>query len=62
MSMIHKFSMNGYNIVLDVNGGAVHVVDDVAYKLVDSYKEKSKEEIVNMLKDEYSIEKINRSI
>ena len=35
MSMIHKFSMNGYNIVLDVNGGSVHVVDDVAYKLVD---------------------------
>ena len=27
MSMIHKFSMNGYNIALDVNGGAVHVVD-----------------------------------
>ena len=37
MSMIHKFSMNGYNIVLDVNGGAVHVVDEVAYNL-DVYK------------------------
>lgn len=35
MSMIHKFSMNGYNIVLDVNGGAIHVVDDVVKQLVE---------------------------
>ncbi|MDU4721269.1 MAG: thioether cross-link-forming SCIFF peptide maturase [Clostridioides difficile] len=51
MSMIHKFSMNGYNIVLDVNGGAVHVLDDVAYDLLDFYKEKSKEEILNLEKE-----------
>ena len=49
--MIHKFSMNGYNIVLDVNGGAVHVLDDVAYDLLDFYKEKSKEEILNLEKE-----------
>lgn len=61
MSMIHKFSMNGYNIVLDVNGGAVHVVDDVAYKLVDSYKEKNRDEIIKELQDEYSVEKINEA-
>ena len=58
MSMIHKFSMNGYNIVLDVNGGAVHVLDDVAYRVLDFYKEKSKEEIVEALKDEYSAEQV----
>ncbi len=39
MSMIHKFSMDGYNIVLDVNGGSVHVLDDVAYNLVDLFEE-----------------------
>lgn len=33
--MIHKYKLNGYNIVLDVNSGAVHVVDDVFYKLLD---------------------------
>ena len=55
MSMIHKFSMNGYNIVLDVNGGAVHVVDEVAYNLVDLYKEKTKEEIIESLKGEVTI-------
>ena len=58
MSMIHKFSMNGYNIVLDVNGGAVHVLDDVAYRVLDFYNEKSKEEIVEALKDEYSAEQV----
>ncbi|HBH4126531.1 TPA: thioether cross-link-forming SCIFF peptide maturase [Clostridioides difficile] len=61
MSMIHKFSMNGYNIVLDVNGGAVHVLDDVAYDLLDFYKEKSKEEILEILKSKYQEEKINET-
>ena len=26
--MIHQYKNNGYNIVLDVYSGAVHVVDD----------------------------------
>ena len=59
--MIHKFSMNGYNIVLDVNGGAVHVLDDVAYDLLDFYKEKSKEEILEILKSKYQEEKLNEA-
>ncbi len=59
--MIHKFSMNGYNIVLDVNGGAVHVLDDVAYDLLDFYKEKSKEEILEVLKSKYQEEQINEA-
>ena len=33
--MIHKYSMNGYNIVLDVNSGGVHVVDDLTYQILD---------------------------
>ena len=55
MSMIHKFSMDGYNIVLDVNGGGVHVLDDVAYDLVDLFEEKSMEEIVDSLNKDYTI-------
>lgn len=56
--MIHKFSMNGYNMVLDVNGGAVHVVDEVAYKLLDLYKEKDFKEINEVLKNTYTEEQI----
>ena len=33
--MIHKYKQNGLNIVLDVNSGAVHLFDDIAYDLLD---------------------------
>lgn len=33
--MIHKYQLNGYNIVLDVHSGAVHVVDDLTYQMLD---------------------------
>lgn len=54
--MIHKFAMNGLNIVLDVNSGAVHVVDKVTYEVLDFYKEKDinfiKENLTNFSSDE----------
>ncbi len=33
--MIHKYKQGGYNIVIDVNSGAVHVVDDITYDVLD---------------------------
>lgn len=33
--MIHKYKNNGYNIVLDVCSGSVHIVDDCVYDLLD---------------------------
>ena len=59
--MIHKYSMNGYNIVLDVNSGAVHVVDDAVYDVLDYYKEKSKDEILEILKNKYTQDEINEA-
>ncbi|MGL5437342.1 MAG: thioether cross-link-forming SCIFF peptide maturase [Lachnospiraceae bacterium] len=32
--MIHQYKNNGYNIIMDVNSGSVHVVDDVVYDAV----------------------------
>lgn len=32
--MIHQYQNNGFNIVLDVNSGAVHVPDDLTYELI----------------------------
>ncbi len=32
--MIHQYKSNGYNIVLDVNSGAVHVVDELCYDVI----------------------------
>ena len=33
-SVIHQYKNNGYNIVMDVASGSVHVVDDVVYDAV----------------------------
>jgi len=38
--MIHQYQLHGYNIVLDVYSGAVHVVDEVAYEAIALYNEK----------------------
>ena len=35
--MIHQYKLNGYNIVLDVNSGSVHYVDDVCYDIIRSF-------------------------
>ena len=43
--MIHQYKNNGYNIVLDVNSGSIHVVDDVAYDVIGMYETKEKAEI-----------------
>ena len=34
--MVHTFKNNGYNIALDVNSGAVHVLDDLSYEVIES--------------------------
>ena len=55
--MIHKYKLNGYNIVLDANSGAVHVVDDLAYDMLDFINENMKasfsEEVVEILSKKY---------
>ncbi|WP_075718129.1 thioether cross-link-forming SCIFF peptide maturase [Roseburia sp. 499] len=51
--MVHQYKNNGYNIVLDVNSGAVHVVDDVMYDVIPMFEEHKKEEIVHSLKGKY---------
>lgn len=37
--MVHVYQNNGFNLVLDVNSGAVHVVDDVVYDLIPGLEE-----------------------
>ena len=52
--MHHQYKLNGYNIVLDTCSGAVHVVDDVAYDVIELYQDHSKEEIIKNLLEKYS--------
>lgn len=52
--MIHQYKSNGYNIVLDVNSGTVHVVDDLAYDIIDMYESNSREYIIAAMVEKYS--------
>ena len=56
--MIHKFSMNGINIVMDILSGAVHAVDDVVYDIADIYIDMDEKDICKKYKNKYSKEEI----
>lgn len=50
--MIHRFQQNGMNIVMDVNSGIVHVVDDVTYKVLAYYNGTNRGMVLaNLVKD-----------
>lgn len=51
--MIHQYKLNGYNIVLDVYSGAVHLVDELAYDIIEMYESNTKEEIVKHISEKY---------
>ena len=65
--MVHQYKNNGYNIVLDVNSGSVHVVDDVVYdtlammdeEAADRYSENNFRRIADQLLDRYKEENIS---
>lgn len=51
--MVHQYRNNGYNIVLDVNSGAIHVVDDLTYRIIELYKENDLQVIEQLLTVDY---------
>ena len=58
--MIHQYKLNGYNIVLDVCSGSVHVVDEVAYDIIAEFENKEKDLIVDEMLTKYASEEITR--
>ncbi len=60
--MVHQYKNNGYNIVLDVNSGAIHVVDDMTYDAIALYEENDRETIVTKLKDKYDEAEIREAL
>lgn len=50
--MIHQYKNNGYAIVLDVNSGSVHVVDDMCYDVIEELNKLNVEEHPEVLEDE----------
>ena len=63
--MIHKFKAKGLNILLDVNSGGVHLIDDVTYDLLDHaqppFEEECPTKYIDALKTDYSEEEIKES-
>ena len=69
--MIHQYKNNGYNIVLDVNSGSVHVVDDLVYDVIPVVEEALKEspsdealkaKVTETLTDKYRKEDIEEAL
>lgn len=58
MKNIHKFKQNDKFVLLDVNSGAVHLVDELIWDLIDLYKEKDLKLIKEDLKDKYDMKLI----
>ena len=52
--MIHRYQLGGYNIVLDVCSGSVHLVDRLAYDLIGMFEEYGREELLRELARRYA--------
>ena len=73
-NMVHTYKLNGYNIAIDVNSGAVHLLDEISYEIVTLLKdfigendnnaneiisEKINNKVLNILENKYNISDIN---
>ena len=52
--MIHQYQLGGYNIVLDVCSGSVHVVDEVAYDIISIYEKTEKDTVLSEINAKYA--------
>ena len=61
--VIHQYKSNGYAIVLDVNSGSVHVVDDIVYDCIALLDQGcSKGEVTEKLSASYSKEDLKTAL
>lgn len=59
--MLHKFSMNGINVLMDILSGAVHAVDDVAYDIADLYPDMDADALKKKFLGKYTAEQIDEA-
>lgn len=63
--MIHKYKLNGFNIVIDINSGAVHVLDNCSFDMISYFEDKIEDNISNNIKNDllvnYSEKEIDES-
>ena len=51
--MIHQYKLGGFNIVLDVCSGSVHVVDSIAYDIIAMFEDNTKETVLDAVAKSY---------
>ena len=59
---IHKFHQNGMYILLDVNSGAVHVIDKMIYDIMDIFTGKNDQEVLQKLAASYANEELSEAL
>ena len=52
--MIHCYKLGGLNIVLDICSGSVHLVDEVAYDIIELYEQKDRAYIKKYILEKYA--------
>lgn len=61
--MVHRYINNDYHIVLDVNSGSVHVVDELVYDAIGLLEDKlSRQETEKRLREKYSEEEVRTAL
>lgn len=58
----HVFSFGGFSILLDINSGAIHVIDDVTLDVLAHYNHDNTDEVIQALRTLYSEEDITSAI
>ena len=59
--MIHQYQFGGYNIVLDVCSGSVHVVDEAAYQIIAGFETRERDALLTALEPEFAQKGVTRA-
>ena len=59
---IHKFKQNEDYILIDVNSGAVHMIDEMIFDIMDYFDGTNNETVINNLKEKYSADDLNEAL
>ena len=51
--MIHQYQLGGYNVVLDICSGSVHVVDEVAYDIIAIFEKYDRDTVIAKMAEKY---------
>lgn len=60
--MIHKFAQGGLYFVLDIDSGAIHMVEEIVFDVLDHYPAQSAVDTVKKLMDRYEEKQIREAI